>query len=215
MGESSGLNRKGQALTVRVYIADDEAGIRRLLKKALDHAGMVARTFENGKMLLEALDGLEPGVILLDIRMPEMDGLQVLEAMGPKTRLHAVLMLSSHGDVSTAVRAIHAGAIDFIEKPVSLAVLEERIRQLHQFTEEWRNDGGAVAASKRRLELLTDREREVGADLSLGLSNKEIARKMGISPRTVEAHRARLMLKMNASSLAEVVRIFIESRNVT
>jgi two-component system response regulator FixJ len=198
-------------VTTRVYIADDEAMIRRLLKKAVDHEGMAAKTFENGKMLLDAMDELEPGVVLLDIRMPEMDGLEVLEAMGPKTRFHAVLMLSSHGDVSTAVRAIRAGAIDFIEKPVSIAVLIERIRKLHQLTEGWQGDRRLMTEAKLRLSLLSEREREVGAHLAAGLSNKEIARKMGISPRTVEAHRARLMQKLKVSSLADIVRLFVQT----
>jgi two-component system response regulator FixJ len=204
---------KGHAVTIRVYIADDEAGIRRILKKAVDHEGMVARTFENGKLLLDALDELEPGVVLLDIRMPEMGGLEVLEAMGPRTRVHAVLMLSSHGDVSTAVKAMRAGAIDFIEKPVSIASLIERVRQLHQLTEEWERSRSLINEAILRLSLLSEREREVGDCLALGMANKEIARKMGISPRTVEAHRARLMQKLGVSSLADIVRLFVNSAN--
>lgn len=204
---------KGKPVTIRVYIADDEAMIRRLIKKAVDHEGMVGRTFEDGKVLLAAMDDLEPGVILLDIRMPEMDGLQVIEAMGPKTRYHAVLMLSSHGDVATAVRAMRAGAIDFVEKPVSIAILLERIRQLHELTEQWQSERNSLGEAQLRLELLTEREREVAADLARGLSNKEIARKMGISPRTVEAHRARLMLKLKVTSLADVVRLFVLTPN--
>ncbi|MEG4127028.1 response regulator [Microcoleus sp. Pol14D5] len=198
-------------MSIRVYIADDEAMIRRLLKKALDHAGMVARTFENGKELLSAMDELEPGVILLDIRMPEMDGLEVIETMGPKTRYHAVLMLSSHGDISTAVRAMRAGAIDFVEKPVSIAVLIDRIRQLHQLTEQWQGDRTTHGEAKLRLDLLTEREKEVAGNVARGLSNKDIARKMGISPRTVEAHRARLMLKLKVTSLADIVRLFVHT----
>lgn len=200
-------------MTIHVYVTDDEAGIRRLLKKAVDHEGMIGRTFESGKLLLDAIEELEPGVILLDIRMPGMDGLEVLEAMGAKTRYHAVLMLSSHGDISTAVRAIRAGAIDFVEKPVSIGLLFERVRELHKLTEAWRSERATLVEARERIGLLTEREKEVGADLALGLSNKEIARKMGISPRTVEAHRARVMLKLNASSLADVVRLFVYSDN--
>lgn len=193
----------------RVYIIDDEAMVRRLLKKALDHAGMVTRTFENGTALLQALDTLEPGVVLLDVRMPGLDGLQVLEAMGHRTRVHAVLMLSSHGDVSTAVRAIHSGAQDFIEKPFSIALLTERIRQLHALILKWQESRMASGNAQSRLSVLSDREKEVGRELAAGLSNKEIARKMGLSPRTVEAHRARLMKKAGVSSLADVVKLFI------
>lgn len=196
-------------MPIRVYITDDEPMVRRFLKRALDHEGMVTRTFENGAALLEAIDGLEPGVILLDVRMPFLDGLQVLEVMGPKTRVHAVLMLSSHGDVSTAVKTIHAGAIDFIEKPFSTAPLINRIRELHDLLETWQNERGSADVAKDRLDLLTEREKEVAQEMAAGLSNKEIARKMGLSPRTVEAHRARLMRRLGVSSLAEVVRLFI------
>lgn len=197
----------------RVYIADDEAMVRRFLKRALDHEGMLARAFEDGRMLLDAMDSLEPGVILLDVRMPNMDGLQVLEAMGARTRIHAVLMLSSHGDVSTAVRAIHAGAIDFIEKPFSMAPLLARIRHLHQMVMEWQGDHAAMDDANTRLKVLTGREREVGTALAAGLSNKEIARDLGLSPRTVEAHRAKIMKKLGISSLAEIVRLFLKYAN--
>lgn len=196
-------------MSERVYITDDEAMVRRLLKKALDHEGMVTRTFESGSALLQAMDSLDPGVILLDVRMPGLDGLQVLEAMGHRTQVHAVLMLSSHGDVSTAVRAIHAGAQDFIEKPFAIAPLIERIRQLHALIRAWQDSRTVNGEARKRLSLLSDREIEVGRELAAGLSNKEIARKMGLSPRTVEAHRARLMKKVGVSSLADVVKLFI------
>lgn len=194
----------------RVYIIDDEAMVRRFLKKALDHAGLYAQAFESGSKFLEVLDDLEPGVILLDIRMPNMDGLQVLEAMGSRTRIHAVLILSSHGDVSTAVRAIHAGALDFLEKPFSIGPLVERVRELHSKIETWQNDRHRIAVSQARIATLSEREKEVGRGLAAGLSNKEMARTMQISPRTVEAHRAKLMKKLGVSSVADVVRLFID-----
>jgi len=193
----------------RVYIVDDEAMVRRFLKKALHHAGLNAHVFESGHKFLEVLDDLEPGVVLLDIRMPNMSGLEVLEAMGARTRVHAVLILSSHGDVSTAVRAIHAGALDFLEKPFSVAPLVERVRELHRKIEAWHNDRQHMAAAQSRIAILTEREKEVAKGMAAGLSNKEIARIMDISPRTVEAHRAKLMKKLGVSSLAEVVRLFV------
>jgi two-component system, LuxR family, response regulator FixJ len=200
----------GQQMAERVYIIDDEAMVRRLLKRAMDHAGMQAQVFETGAEFIKALDKLEPGVILLDIRMPQMDGLQVLEAMGSRTRVFPILILSSHGDVSTAVRAIHAGALDFLEKPFSIAPLVERVRELQGKIELWQNDRRSIAASQSRIANLTEREKEVGKALAAGLANKQIARMMDISPRTVEAHRANLMKKLGVSSVAEVVRLFIE-----
>lgn len=193
----------------RVYITDDDTAVRRLLKKSLDHHGMLTRTFESGSALLAEIDKLAPGVILLDIRMPNINGLEVLEKMGPMTRVHAVLMLSSHGDISTAVRAIHAGAIDFFEKPFSIAPLVERIGQLHEKIKAWEADKTLIAEARSNVAHLSEREKEVGAALASGLSNKEIARDLALSPRTVEAHRARLMKKLRVSSLADIVRIFL------
>lgn len=183
--------------------------VRRFLKKALDHAGFAARAFESGNDFLEKLDSLEPGVVLLDIRMPGADGLQVLDAMGAKTRIYSVLMLSSHGDVSTAVQAIQAGAIDFIEKPFSVAPLIERVGELQGVIESRSKADIAIAYAEARIGMLSDREREVGFELTAGSSNKDIAKKLGLSPRTVEAHRARLMKKLEVNSVADVVRIFL------
>lgn len=199
-------------MSERVYIIDDEAMIRRMLKRVLDHAGMITRTFDNGNQLLEAIDTLEPGVMLLDIRMPGLDGLQVLDALGGQTRIHGVLMLSSHGDISTAVRAIQAGAIDFIEKPFSTTALVERVQQIHETIRTWQGDRTAAKDAEGRVGILSEREREVGRELTSGLSNKEIAKKLGLSPRTVEAHRARLMKKLDVSSVAEIVRIFVATK---
>ena len=193
----------------QVYITDDDPLMRRFLKKALDHEGMATKTFESGVALLSALDTLQPGVILLDIRMPELDGVQVLEQMRSRTRIHPVLILSSHGDVATAVRAVRAGAIDFIEKPFAVSSLVQRVRELQDLVESWQCDRSSIADAKDRLSILTEREMEVAKEMAVGLSNKEIARKLDVSPRTVEAHRARLMKRLGVSSLADVVRLFI------
>jgi len=170
---------------------------------------MLTKTFESGDDFLAEIAQLEPGVILLDIRMPKIDGIEVLEAMKAKTRVHAVLMVSSHGDISTAVRAIHAGAIDFIEKPFSIGPLVERIKQLHEKMRAWQSDALHIAEAISRVGHLSQREKEVGAAVARGMSNKDIAREFGLSPRTVEAHRARLMKKLGVSSLADIVKIFL------
>lgn len=198
-------------MTIPVYVVDDEPMIRRLLKRSFEHERIPTFLFENGKQFLDAVDTLDPGIVLLDLRMPEMDGLGVLEALGSKTKVHLVLILSSHGDISTAVQAVHAGAIDFIEKPVSVRALIDRVNELGSIIESRRNKRVSIEAAQSRLDCLSERERQVGQELALGLSNKEIARKFDLSPRTVEAHRARIMHKLNVSSLAEIVRIFMSS----
>lgn len=198
-------------MTIPVYVVDDEPMIRRLLKRSFEHERIPTFLFENGKQFIDAVYTLDPGIVLLDLRMPEMDGLGVLEALGSKTKVHLVLILSSHGDISTAVQAVHAGAIDFIEKPVSVRALIDRVNELGSIIESRRNKRVSIEAAQSRLDCLSERERQVGQELALGLSNKEIARKFDLSPRTVEAHRARIMHKLNVSSLAEIVRIFMSS----
>lgn len=192
----------------RVYITDDDAMIRRLLKRAFDHAGLIATTFESGRAFLKEVDKLEPGVLILDIRMAEMSGLEVLEEMGDRTRIHAVLMLTSNYDVATAVRAIHAGAIDFIEKPASISDLISRVDDLHCLMAKWENERDAADEAQSRLSTLSAREKEVGNLLAVGLSNKEIALKLQLSPRTIEAHRARIIRKLKLRSSSEIVRLF-------
>lgn len=192
----------------RVYITDDDAMIRRLLKRAFDHAGLITTTFESGRAFLEEVDRLDPGVLILDIRMAEMSGLEVLEEMGDRTRIHAVLMLTSSYDVATAVRAIHAGAIDFIEKPASISDLISRVGDLHCLMAKWENERSATDAAQSRLSTLSAREKEVGTLLAAGFSNKEIALKLELSPRTIEAHRARIIRKLKLRSSSEIVRLF-------
>jgi two-component system response regulator FixJ len=190
-----------------VHLVDDDAAIRRSVGFMLKTSGHRVETYESGTELLKASTHLEEGCILLDIRMPGMDGLEVQEVLQDKGVSLPVIIMTGHGDVSLAVKAMKAGAVDFIEKPFEkealLASLEEGYRRLTR--KEATDDRMRDAAI--RLQALTSRERDVLDGLAQGLPNKTIAYDLGISPRTVEIHRANLMTKLGVRSLSEALRI--------
>lgn len=190
-----------------VHLVDDDEAIRRSVGFMLKTSGFHVRSYESGVALLKAMPNLETGCVLLDIRMPGMDGLEVQEALKEKGVTLPVIIMTGHGDVTLAVQAMKAGAIDFIEKPFEKAVLLGAIEQgvdrlKHSAASRDRADQAAV-----KLQVLTPREREVLEGLAQGLPNKTIAYDLGISPRTVEIHRANLMTKLGVKSLSEALRI--------
>lgn len=190
-----------------VHLVDDDEAIRRSAGFMLKTSGYQVQTYGSGVELLKAAGDLKDGCILLDIRMPGMDGLEVQEALQEKGITLPVIIMTGHGDVSLAVRAMKAGAVDFIEKPFTKeslkASLDEGFRRLSQkeVTGERRKD------AELRLQALTPRERDVLDGLAQGLPNKTIAYDLGISPRTVEIHRANVMTKLGVRSLSEALRI--------
>jgi two-component system response regulator FixJ len=190
-----------------VHLVDDDEAIRRSAGFMLKTSGFRVESYESGLELLKAAAALEPGRILLDIRMPGMDGLEVQTALQDKGVTLPVIIMTGHGDVTLAVKAMKAGAVDFIEKPFEKAVLLSAIGQgieRLKRSEVHRERAGQAAV---RLQVLTPREREVLDGLAQGLPNKTIAYDLGISPRTVEIHRANLMSKLDVRSLSEALRI--------
>lgn len=190
-----------------VHIVDDEDSIRRSAKFMLSTSGYAVETWESGVAFLKEAKTAEQGCILLDVRMPEMDGLEVQQALNERGITMPVIILTGHGDISIAVRAMKAGAVDFIEKPFEKAVLMSAIEAAHARLEKnvadvERNEEAHVMLGK-----LTGREREVLEGLAKGLPNKTIAYDLDISPRTVEVHRANLMTKLGVRSLSEALRI--------
>jgi two-component system response regulator FixJ len=190
-----------------VHVADDDDAIRRSVSFALKTSGFQVRTYESGSELLKGAPDIASGCILLDIRMPGMDGLEVQEALKAKGVTLPVIIMTGHGDVSLAVRTMKAGAVDFIEKPFQKAVLLGAIE--HAMTRLNHAAGNREQAREAaiKLQLLTPRERDVLDGLAKGLPNKSIAYDLGISPRTVEIHRANLMTKLGVNSLSEALRI--------
>jgi len=190
-----------------VHLVDDDAAVRRSVGFMLKTSGCHVESYESGTELLKNRASLESGCILLDIRMPGMDGLEVQKALHEKGVVLPVIIMTGHGDVGLAVKAMKAGAVDFIEKPFGketlLSSLDEGFRRLSQ--KEAAHDRRKDA--EVRLQALTSREREVLEGLAQGLPNKTIAYDLGISPRTVEIHRANLMTKLGVRSLSEALRI--------
>ncbi len=187
-----------------VFLVDDDAALRESMSLLLGQAGFQVRTFRSGTAFLDAYTKDEPGCVVLDLRMPEMSGLEVQEALLRAGYAPPILFLSGYGDVPTTVRAIKGGAVDFLVKPVAGELLIERIRQALQEDARQRAAAADQLSIRALYAELTAREREVMLLATKGFSNKEIAQQLGISPRTVESHRARVMEKMGAGGIAEL-----------
>jgi two-component system, LuxR family, response regulator FixJ len=193
-----------------VYVVDDDEAVRDSLEILLETSGHRVRTFVSAGAFLEAVSALGPGCVVLDVRMPEMDGLELQEELNRRGVGLPVIVMTGHGDVPIAVRAMKAGALDFLEKPFADEALLHGVRLgLDMSRRRVGRDGGIAEEAAGRVALLTERERQVLEKLVDGLPNKSIAYDLGISPRTVEIHRARVMEKMRAKSLSELVRLAI------
>jgi two-component system response regulator FixJ len=190
-----------------VYLVDDDDAVRRSAGFMLKTAGYEVEAFASGVEFLKHVRQAEPGCILLDVRMPVMDGLEVQGELNAQGIPMPVIVLTGHGDVTVAVAAMKAGAIDFIEKPFEKATLLSALEE--GFTQMERSDRSKSRAAEAnvRLQALTARERDVLLGLVRGHPNKTIAYDLGISPRTVEIYRANLMTKLGVQSLSEVLRI--------
>lgn len=190
-----------------IHIVDDEDAIRRSASFMLKTSGYAVQTWATGVAFLKEIRHVPDGCVLLDVRMPEMDGLEVQEALRERGVTMPVIILTGHADVSIAVRAMKAGAVDFLEKPFEKAVLIAAIEAA--FDRLTAADGAAARAAEANVVLgvLTPREREVLEGLAQGLPNKTIAYDLGISPRTVEVHRANLMAKLEVRSLSDALRL--------
>ncbi len=190
-----------------IHIVDDEEAIRRSAGFMLKTSGYAVSTYASGDAFLQAARDAEPGCVLLDVRMPGMDGLEVQKAMAERGIAMPVVVLTGHGDITVAVRAMKGGAVDFIEKPFEKAVLLTAITAAF----ERLDDAGARAAragdAAVAIAALTGREQDVLRGMAQGLPNKTIAFDLAISPRTVEVHRANLMAKLQVKSLSEALRI--------
>lgn len=190
-----------------IYVVDDDEAIRRSLSFLLRTSGFAVELFEGGLSFLKAAGALAPGCVLLDVRMPDMDGLEVQRELRARGVMLPVIIMTGHGDVDMAVAAMKAGASDFIEKPFEKAALLACIEAARAQSVAARGASAQAQEAQARLNILTDRERDVLNGLVEGLPNKTIAFDLGISPRTVEIHRANLMQKLDVRSLAEALRI--------
>lgn len=190
-----------------VYIVDDDDGVRDSLSVLLEAIGHRVRTFGLAREFLDAAPTLPSGCLIADIRMPEMDGLELQSQLNERSLCFPMIVITGHGDVPLAVRAMKAGALDFIEKPFATPTILASVEAALSRLASGDHQDPAVLAAQAKLGLLSAREREVLEGLLAGLPNKTIAYDLAISPRTVEIHRARVMDKMGARSLSELIRL--------
>lgn len=195
-----------------VFVVDDDAAVRNSLRFLVEAAGLKTVAFASAREFLQGYDPAQPGCLVLDVRLPGMSGLELQQQLLASGIRIPVIIVTGFGDVPNAVQAMRAGAIDFIEKPYNDRLLLEKIQQALEMDSQER----ALQESRRevlaRLSTLSAREQEVMERVVNGLANKQIAGDLGISTKTVEAHRARVMEKMRADSLAELVRLVEASR---
>lgn len=190
-----------------VHVIDDEESVRRGTSFFLKTSGYAVRSWSSGVAFLKEVDHVESGCILLDIRMPEMDGLEVQRQLNDRGVTMPVIVLTGHGDVANAVTAMRAGAVDFLEKPFDTDALKDAITRAFERIAAAKDVMVRAADAAILLRALSDREREVLDRLAQGHPNKTIAFDLGISPRTVEVHRANIMTKLQARSFSEALRI--------
>jgi two-component system response regulator FixJ len=191
-------------------VVDDDSGVRNAMRALLKSVGLNAVLFASAQEFLAAYDPQQPGCLLLDIRMPGMSGMDLQQELNLRGAVVPVIFMSGHADIPMAVEAMQHGAFDFLQKPFRDQDLLDRIQRAIAKDGERRVALGERARIKSHLESLTDREREVLDLLTLGKQNKSIAQDLGVSPRTIEIHRARVMEKMDAQSVAELVRMMLD-----
>jgi two-component system response regulator FixJ len=197
------------AKTPLVHVVDDDASVRESLAMLLESAGFSARTYDSAAAFLEAAADCTAGCVVTDVQMPDLNGLELQRRMGELGIRLPVIMMTGHADVPIAVEALKAGATDFLEKPFDDSHLLAAVASAIAISQREHDEAAALADIAARIAALTPREREVLDRLVTGQPNKTIAYDLGSSPRTVEVHRARVMEKMGARSLAELVRMTI------
>ncbi|HQZ13597.1 MAG TPA: response regulator FixJ [Devosia sp.] len=190
-----------------VHIVDDEEAVRNSLAFLLTSAGFAVRVHQSATDFLKVAPQVENGCLITDLRMPDIDGVELLRRLKAAGALLPAIVVTGHGDVHMAVEAMKNGAIDFLEKPFSDDVLIESIRRAAARAAERMQSAAATELVRLRIDSLSERERQVLKGVIAGHPNKTIASELGISPRTVEVYRAGLMGKMQARSLPELVRM--------
>jgi FixJ family two-component response regulator len=188
-----------------IAIVDDDSAIRRSLARVISSAGYSVSAFASAREFLSSPDSRSARCLVLDLRMPEMDGLNLQQAVRDEIPHLSVIFLSGRGDISSSVDAMKAGAVDFLQKPAKAVVLLEAIDRSVRRSDELRAARAELEALKSRSQSLTAREHQVFALVSAGLLNKQVAAELGASEKTIKQHRGRVMRKMQAESLADLV----------
>ena len=195
-----------------IFVVDDDQAVRLSTEMLIRSMGLRVESFDSAAEFLEDFDPQQPGCVILDIRMPGMSGLELQEHLNEMKASIPIVFVTGHGDVPMAVKAMKAGAVDFIQKPFRDQELIDRVHSALDEDREKREESAARGKINDRIKALTSREFEVMGLVVEGKPNKQIASDLGLSPRTVEIHRARVMQKMRAGSLADLVRLALRIR---
>lgn len=193
-----------------VYVVEDDAGSRALVQALAQSIGVTCKPFPSASSFLERYDPRQPGCVVLDLFMPGMSGFELQEELNRRGAVIPVIFITGHADVASAVAAVRHGAFNYLQKPFRNSELIDSMRQALDFDRRNREMLAQHDAIRNRIGLLTAREREVLQLIVRGLANKVVAAEMGLSKRTVELHRSRVMDKMGASSIAQLVRMFMD-----
>ena len=187
-----------------VYLVDDDYSVRDSLSMLIESTGQAVRCFESADEFLENFDPDQPGCLILDVRMPRMTGLELQEELNRRDFNIPIIFISGHADVPDSSKAFRGGAVDYMEKPFDSETLLKRMQEAIRRDADTRVQNAERRKLKQRLGTLTPREREVMTLVVKGLSNKEAARQLEVSNRTIDVHRAKIMEKMDAEDLAEL-----------
>ena len=190
-----------------VYVIDDDASVRRALARLIASAGLDVETFPSAEAFLHHPPADRPACLILDVRLPGESGLELQTALGDARRFLPIIFVTGHGTVSGSVRAMKDGAVDFLQKPVDERELLGGIEKALDRSREARASLAEQAELERRLDALTTREREVLDLVVTGMLNKQIAERLGVAEKTIKVHRGRVMQKMAATSVADLVRM--------
>ncbi len=203
------------AMTPTIFVIDDDPAVRDSLALLIGTQGMRVQTFEHAEAFLQKFNPDEIGCLVLDIRMPQTSGLALQDMLNLRSVQMPVILITGHGDIEECRRAFRGGAVDFLTKPINAPQLLESLKKAIRISIQQQEQMAATQEVRQRLERITDRERLILRHVAEGLSSKEIARELDLSPRTVEAHRAKLFEKLEIDSLAELVRFYLRALDAT
>ena len=198
-----------------VYVVDDDAGMRKSLGMLLDSAGLSAEPFESAKAFLAGFDSRRSGCLVLDIKMPEMSGLELQEHLVKAGITIPIIVISAHADVTSAVRAMKMGSFDFIEKPYAPEKILDKIQEALDFDQQNRAEREWRASVQKLMQAVTEREREILDLVVAGKPSKQIASELGITVSTVDNHRAKLLKKLKAETTADLLRITLSADGIS